>query len=342
MFEKSTCIDSNSTFKVMFKDGTSKNGAVGYKRLPIGKDNVQKIQVCYQDKTSEIFNISDAKAFAYGSLGPGCNPVVIPIRPASIYYLRDDGPPKIIENYDVLYVDLLGAAIIDLKTSNTNFKSLLFGGEGLIGFGVTRNISIALGAGAVLEGNRKYFPIKGELRYHLFVDDPTKQFINYKMKFFPDNCMLRNPYQLSDSVFKLPEDVNTNLIMPLDLGTELDSTIFWAPDMVVKKTEGNKYNFKWYLYAEGGTVMDGSFDGAGKESPSPYITINPDEYAEYMWGIGIGTYIWDWVNVSLGYRYLRLNYREPCKDADCYKYAVYTNDVMGVMLRVGLHLGIFK
>lgn len=339
---KSTCYDTNSTFKVLFKNGTSRQGAIAYKRLEILKNNVQNIQVCFQDNSSEIYNISDLESFVYSSIGPGCDPIIYPIRPSSIYYLKDDGVEKIEENYDVLYFDLLGGAIYDFKTSNPNFKTFLYGGEALIGYGITRDFSIALGASAVIEGSRNYFPIKGELRYHLFVDDPTKKYINYKMKFHPSHCALRDPYLDTNIVFALPKEFKQELIVPIDLGTELDSTVYWVPDIVVSKTEGSKYNFKPYIYAEGGIVLDGEFDGSGKESDPPYITINPEEYSEFMFGIGVGAYIWDYLHASIGYRYMRLNYREPCKDENCFKYAIYTNDVMGAYLRIGLHLGIFK
>lgn len=340
---KSNCIDSNSTFKVLFKDGKSKYGGVGYARLPIGKDNIQKILVCFEDNTEETYQISEVESFVFSSIGPGCNPIVIPVLPAYIYYLRDDGGEKIIENYDKFYIDLFGSAIYDFKSSNKNFKTFLYGGEVLLGFGITRNLSIAFGAGIVIEDKRNYFPIKAELRYHLFVDDPTKNLINYKMRFYPDNynCKIRDPYLQEDRSNSLPDQFNKEMIVPLDLGTELDSTVYWVPDIVIQKTEGTKHIIKPYLYAEGGLVLDGSFDGAGKESQNPYITINPDEYSEFMFGIGVGAYFWDFLNVSLGYRYLRLNYRQPCKDENCFKYAIITNDVMGACLRIGLHLGIF-
>ena len=258
------------------------------------------------------------------SIGIGGQPCAVPIRPLAEYVSTEGARSA---NIDFVEINgLLGYGGTDTSTRKVGFASLYFGAEAMIApFGTLLGdrLQLALGVGVISEGGRLRIPAMGQLRYTLFGGSSVVSTLRY----VPDTC------QFNAVGRPTPSSSQATLTMRDNYG-ERDSSAY-----VIQEDKNVYGSFRPYIYVEGGWIFNAGFEGAGA-TPS----VNSDEYAQYLLGVGMGLPITDLINVSLGYRFMRLNLRTPCPvcppdvtGLDENFFVLNTNTVHSVLLKVGVH-----
>lgn len=199
-------------------------------------------------------------------------------------------------------------------------NTVMFGAEALVApFGdlLGDRLSLAVGAGAWSEGGRLRIPALAHLRYSF--GSPSVRSVS---RYIPGPCTFVCEGARTDSAVAPADAVRRP-------GPDtVDPTAYLLHDREVIVP-----NHAPYLFVEGGPVVDGSFDGNG-----PRPSVNPDDYAQYTAGGGVGLPITTWLHGQLAYRYARLNLRTPCVDCGNV-FQVNTNVIHAAVLRVMIHWG---
>jgi hypothetical protein len=326
------CVSQDGTFTAILTDSTTIGNCVGMVRTMIdgrgGSFATQaitfKIRTSPTECRDSVVPASRVSSITVYSIGIGGQPCAVPIRPL-IEYSSNEGPRS--SNMNFLEIDgYAGYGGSDTSTREVGFASLYFGAEAWIApFGTLLGdkLQLALGAGVLSEGGRLRLPAMGQLRYTFLGGSETTSSLRY----VPDAC------QFNAEGRPKPSTSQGTITMRDGYG-ERDSSSY-----VIQEDKRVYGSFRPYVYAEGGLIFNLGFEGAGAE-PS----VNSEDYGQFLLGGGVGLPIAEILNVSLGYRYMRLNLRTPCAvcppdetgEADNY-FVLNTNSVHSVLLKIGVH-----
>lgn len=288
----------------------------------VASETVQSLRLFYLDGgvcRDTSIQIDHVDAFVMGVTLGKVPPLYVPVKPVREFVKSAE--PKADLNYleaggFLAYAGRDESAETPTQIGINNFyygASLLVAPFGNL---MGDNISLGLGTSALFEGGRLRIPALGHLRYTFAT---TR--VENNVRYLPSNCQFRCDGSENESI-KLdssyqqrpgPDEVDSSAVMVMERVVVRDSL---AP----------------FLYAEGGLIFDGAFEGAGAE-PS----VNPEEYSQYLLGAGAGIPIFPALYVSLGYRLMRLNLRTPCVNCENV-FQVNTNLVHSLLLRVALHI----
>lgn len=261
--------------------------------------------------------LSSIKQFEIAGIGGTKVPLAVHIRP-----VREFFQTKKMDNLPNSFLEItgnLGYGGKDTSTRKIGFNSLHYGAEVLIaplGSLLGENIAIAVGGGLFSENSRLRFPVMGHIRWTFL----GTRSISDSLYFKPGPCR----FQCSES--DIMDEPGKEYTERMISGSK-DSSAYLIREKYVRSSD-----FRPFFFAEGGFIFDSKFDGSGKD-PSE----NPSDYGEYFFGGGVGTPLFNWLTVSLGYRYMRLIVRTPCpKCTD--RWVVNTNNVHSIMLKAGFRL----
>ncbi len=243
-------------------------------------------------------------------------PLYVPIRPIAEYEVITE--PRASLNF-VEFAGMIAYGGRDTSSREVGFSSLYYGIEALVApFGdlLGDRLALALGGGMFFERGRMRIPVMGHLRFSF-----TSTTITEQARFVPSACAFTC------------EPTTDTITAP-------DGSIRRAgPDSVdraailVHERVASRDAFAPYIFAEGGPIFNGPFEGSG-----PRPSLNPEDYGQWFAGLGAGVGITPWLHAQLAYRYTRLNVRTPCEFCtDIFQ--VNTNAAHAVLLRIALHWG---
>ncbi len=263
-----------------------------------------------------LLRVANILRFEYGGIGALGAPRSIPILPAREYFRTETNvvtPPL---NF-VEVTPILGYGGSDTSSRNVGFSSVYAGVEGLIApfdsfFG--EDLSLALGGGLMIEDGRTRFPVMAHLRWTFTGSPSVEEVFDYQ----PSPCQFGCGG--SGTVATPPEE---GFIERISVG-EKDSSVIVLHDKQIKQS-----TFRPFLFVEGGTIFDGSFEGSGTEN-----AINKDDHAPYFYGGGLGTPIGSFLTLSLAYRRMQLHLLTPCETCPD-KNVLNTNRTHSILLKIG-------
>jgi hypothetical protein len=211
---------------------------------------------------------------------------------------------------------LAGFAGKDESTRRTGFDGPHFGAQALVGRMLGEQLRIGVGGGVTFEGGRMRIPVLADLRWTFLGGSHVEEYFNY----FPSACQFG---ELQDAAVA-PEGEG---FVEVPTSAQVDPTVYFYHD---RRRVSDP--FRPFLYAEGGFIFNGAFDGAGA-TPA----INREDYGQYLFGGGVGAPFLGFLIARLGYRFMRLNLRTPCPSCED-KFLVNTNESHSVMVSVGGNL----
>ncbi len=258
-----------------------------------------------------VVEIRDSLQMRIGRIGMG-PPILMTIYPAMEFQRTAelDIPQHFFE-----LLGGLGYGGADESQQAIGFDNMYFSAEALLGRYFTSNLAFAAGGGIMLEGGRDRYEAMGHLRWRFTSEEARQQ-----VRFEPGPCQFEGVDDLTPLARPGEGWRYSNSYRRLDSTVHMlhDSTMAGASPEI-------------FLFAEGGLIFDGNFEGCG-DRPA----INPEDYNEWFAGGGIG-FIFDWFTVNLSYRRSRINLRTPCENCDN-EFIVNTNNVNAALLRLGWHL----
>lgn len=323
-----TTLSKTLNGEILYKNGSVHQNCISFKRLlPVaGK---QRAELTFADGTKEIRFIDELDALVYSNLGPGCQSLIFPIYPAREFYIDFVKRSTVKRGY----LEISPFLCYDLYYHGEDFDRMLYGVEILIApfdYLLGDHLSFAVGTSPFFEKMRTRVPIKAELRINFFGKGQTDVIYDY----YPHPCKIRDPRNANDV---LSNETLSNLLKNCEpepikeaAYTNVDSSVVFYPQC----TRPNKRWNEPYFFLESGIIIDLKFDGSGK-SPS----VNPEDYGEYLIGAGLGTVLWNILDIKFGYKYLRLNVRTRC--SQCEKYYVNSDDVHSVFFQLGINFNIW-
>jgi hypothetical protein len=335
---------NDPVFTVVFKDGSTRQNCFSLTRVIPGTPLVedQQIRLCFNDGgkiESQIVNVTKIKEITSYDVGGKGQNITIPILPAREFYKSNDSSKNQDgEKLPFMFIELMGGIGYGGKDTTTRtingktigFKNFCYNGEALAGFYLTDRFAVGVGAGIFSENSRLRYPLKGELRY-TFRDRPAGSFDSYTnpkfYKYYPDPCKIHNIWDPTDRIRTEPVG-----LVERNVGNS-DSTVILMPVSESQKEESISI-IEPYIFAEGGLLIDGKFDGSGKDK-----AVNPEEFGEYFAGAGLGATFWNFLTCNLSYRYYRLNIRTDCPVCDDAK-IINTNNVHTINLKLGFHFNL--
>lgn len=270
-----------------------------------------------QDTLVPITSIIEA-----GTVGLGLDgqPRVIPILPVRQYERREQ-PPQPRASFIELMA-LGGATGKDTSRRRIGSSQIFPAFEAIVaplGTLLAKRWSLGILAGAMSDGSRWRLPLGAHLRYWFSPQGEIERRATYR----PDSCTFNEytPLVLGDDYREQPTPYQ-----------RFDPSAVYVVDYTERRS-----GWQPFLFVEGGTLLNTEFEGAGRE-PS----LNPDEYGQWFMGGGVGTTAWNFLVLSVAYRYQRLNVRTPC--ALCppgtdmpYNYVVNTAELHSLLLKLGFH-----
>lgn len=267
--------------------------------------------------------VEQVASLTVGGLGIGGQPLMIRVLPAREFYCNDDEASPPTRFVEVTAIGGYGGS--DTSGRKVGFSSIYGGVEGLVApfrsFPSDR-VTLALGAGLLLERDRMRFPLLADLRWSFL----GGMHVQSSQEFRPSECQFRTD--------EPPIDVPAEGCTELDNGGDHDSSVYY-----LRRKQTMVDRFRPFLYGEGGFILDGGYTGHGR-TPS----LNAGDYGEYLLGAGIGMPIFDVGTVSVGYRFLRLNLRTPCPtcvsdtDGEPLYWITNTNLVHSLIVKLGWRL----
>lgn len=243
-------------------------------------------------------------------------PLYVPIRPIAEYEVITE--PRAALNF-VELGGMLAYGGRDTSSRQVGFASLYYGVEALVApFGdlLGDRLALALGGGVFFERGRMRIPVMGHLRFSF-----TSTTITEQARFVPSACTF-SCEQSSDTISAPVGAVRRSGPDSVDRAA-----------ILVHERVATRDAFAPYIFAEGGPIFNGPFEGSG-----PRPSLNPEDYGQWFAGAGAGIGITPWLHAQLAYRYTRLNVRTPCEFCtDVFQ--VNTNAAHAVLLRIALHWG---
>jgi hypothetical protein len=332
--------------KQNYADILMKNGAVLYNAISVKRIITEKFGLSVQGLSAHFLNngictdtvliLSDVRELRIGGLGPNGGTLATPVFPArEFYYLK---PAIKAPNSFLEITPFLLYAGSDESARNIGFD-MGYGAEAIVSpFGslLGEQWNLALQGALLMENGRMRFPVGGQIRF-TFLGAATE--IN-AAEIIPGPCKFRLRDTTDKTVFRFEPAADVPFspeYEELTTTEKRDSTVFFGRKKIMQRDK-----FRPFLFAEGGLILNGTFDGAGR-NPS----VNPDDYGQFYAGIGLGMPLpfAEFITVSLAYRYMRLNLRTPCPSCppaqsgnpDNYFFQ-NTNISHGIMLKLGYRL----
>ena len=265
-----------------------------------------------------VLRIVDLLRLEYGGIGALGAPRSIPVFPAREYFRSESNETKPPQNF-VEITPIIGYGGSDTSAREIGFSSVYIGVEGLISpfdSFLGEDFSLALGGGLFVEDGRMRFPVMGHLRWSFTGSPRAEEVWTYQ----PGPCQFGCNDNGSATVATAPGEGYRERV---SAGRKDSSVILVNDKQITAQT------FRPFLFLEGGTMFDGSFEGSGTED-----AINKDDHAPYFYGGGIGAPIGSFLTLSLGYRRMQLHLLTPC-EACPDKYIVNTNRTHSILLKFG-------
>jgi hypothetical protein len=265
-----------------------------------------------------LFNIDKVEKLIYYNVGSKGQPIVFPIRPSQFYFKEQIEKPMPFRYVDVSLGIGFTSGYENQNERNVGINTLYNTFEVLVHPFNSERIKISALLSGLYESGRLRAPVGMHLRYQLgdiISIDKEDNFTPSRCQFGVDGDPRISPNDTISSDNDKFELVNGN-------SKELDRTVYYSKEKVIVKED-----IRPFFFIEGGPIIDIEHEGAFA-NPS----LNPEEYSQYFIGGGIGLPISDIFNISLSYRYMRLNLRTPCVTCDNL-YIVNTNTVNSVLLK---------
>ena len=267
--------------------------------------------------TDTTIAIADIAYVRRGGLGGSEAPLRITVRPVREFQrvVRANVPLNFFE-----VTGFAGYGGADESARSIGFDDLYYGAEAMVApFGALfgSRFAIAFGGAWLTEADRSRFPLFGHLRWTFLGHSRMVT----RHRYFPDKCTF--DYATPFAAPAPAEEGYTERFLP----PPLDSSATLTHERDVDSPA-----FRPFLFAEGGIVLNGSFEGSTGRDP-----VNPEDEGQYFFGAGVGTPLFDILTVSVSYRFLRLNLYTPCAACET-RSVVNTNEIHSVVLKFGLHL----
>lgn len=265
--------------------------------------------------TDTVIVLDEVEEIRAVGLGMGGQTLVIPVYSAREFFMPEQHKSSLYRFVEVSSnIGFYGTS--KERNEIVGFSSPIFGFSGAIapfGNALGNDVQLLLGGGIFFENGRMRIPITSQLRFVFLGNLYEEEFNEYR----PNACKFgitgEKKAEIEPNVIEVPQPYKQ------------DSTVYF-----VKKTRIIKDEYRPYFFIEGGPIFNGSFDGNGS-SPS----LNSENYSQYTFAAGLGLTLLDNINVSLGYRLMRLNLRLPC--IACQEsYVVNTNLAQGIFMSVGM------
>lgn len=263
-----------------------------------------------------LLRIADVSRLEYGGVGALGAPRSVQIYPAREFFRSADNPPRSPLSF-VEITPFLAYGGTDTSSREIGFNSLYGGAEILVApFGsfFGENLALALGGGVLSEGGRIRYPLMGHLRW-TFMGSPK---VEETAEYGPSPCLFGCAG--ANGTAPTPGEGYVERNSP----ERKDSSVIILRDRKIRER-----TIRPFLFVEGGTTIDGDFEGAGTDQ-----AVNKDDYAPYFFGAGVGTPIGKYVTLSLGYRRMQLHLLTPCEACE-ERSIVNTNRVHSLLLKVG-------
>ena len=247
-------------------------------------------------------------------------PLHVPILPVREYVRLEE--PRTNSNWAELgvFAGYGGPDNSEERPTQIGFNSVYGGADAVVApFGnlLGDHLSLGVGAGLTFEGGRMRIPVLGQLRWTFSSTETVTS-----VRFEPNACTFSCPGGVTDTV-----EVPAGYVQRSGADSVDRSAALFRERVIVAD------DFAPYVFAEGGLVFNGPFEGAGAR-PSE----NPDDYGQYVLGVGAGMPVIGNLHAQLAYRFQRLNLRTPCENCSDL-FVLNTNVVHSVVLRVAYHLG---
>lgn len=263
-----------------------------------------------------VIKLDDVNEIRSSGIGTGGQTLILPVLPAREFYQDEDISKIKTKSLELSFsTNFLGS---DNSTDKIGFSSpipqlsILANPFGSL---LNNKFKILLSCGLLVEDGRVRFPLGSQLRWTIFGDEYEEEFYDY----YPSECK----FGIMGEVPIAPEDEELIEVPSL---LKQDSTVYFTRQTRVIRDE-----YRPFLLAELGSLLNGNFTGSGS-SPS----INPEEYGQYYYKVGLGLPLFEIVNFSLSYKYQIFNLRTPCL-ACSEKYIVNTIKAEGLELALALY-----
>lgn len=299
--------NSNFLFDVKFKGGESIKNCLSISRLMfqnLGREEQgAKITYLFNGSCKDTIVIAaKIKELKYGDIGSAGQPMVLPFLPARMFF-REQGSVFVPSSFLELSGFLgFGGSYNNPNNRDVGFSSIYYGLDALVNpFGsiLGENLALAIGGELLIEAGRIRIPVFGHLRWKFW----GKQTLGEKTdNFVPGVCKIRNPNdEIIDPNDKLKNKEQRYQEIPQS-SDALDSSVYFVREKVVFTPF-----LRPYLFVEAGPIFNSTFKGAGNSD-----VVNPDLYGQYFIGGGLGANIGSFLQLSLAYRYMRLNLKTEC------------------------------
>ncbi len=312
---------ADSVFDVQFNNATILRGVRSANRTTLLRFGRFEQAVTMHWRVNNVCHdttvlVESIKAFSHEGIGGSHDPLRYPVYPARDIYQDNilDVPQNFVEIYG-----LIAYAGKDTTARKIGFTPIYESLEAIVSpFGslLGERLKLGIGGGILFEGGRTRFPLFGHLRYSFLGSDRIET-VNY---FYPDSCSFQTPGQT-------PIDAPINDYSERSISRP-DSTV-----ILVQQVKRVTSDFRPFLYIEGGTLFDGTFDGSG----TPSNSVNPNDRKPLLLGAGIGLPIGDLFMLALGYRYMQLHLATPCPQCED-RSIINRNTIHSITLKVGVRL----
>lgn len=262
-----------------------------------------------------LLRIADVARLEYGGVGATGAPRSVRIYPAREFFRSDSYVPRSPLSF-LEVTPFIGYGGSDTSSRAIGFNSVYGGLEFLLApFGsfFGEDLALAFGGGVLSEGGRLRFPLMGHLRWTFAASPKVRQTADYG----PSPCRF-------GCGGEAPAPAPSGDYFERNSPERKDSTVILVRDMNVTER-----TFRPFLFVEGGTTLDGDFEGAGTDQ-----AVNRDDHAPYFFGGGVGTPIGKHITLSLGYRRMQLHLLTPCEGCE-ERTIVNTNRTHSLLLKVG-------
>lgn len=264
-----------------------------------------------------LYPIEEVGEFYWGDLGSGGQPQGLKILPAK-FYQRKEVPVAPPLHHLYLGALLLNAGTYENELDRDVGFSNAFGVSAKYLYG--ERTRFGLNAELLAEGGRLRLPLGLEGRFVFLGDQEIRRSMD---NYYPDECQFQDS---GDEEVSPNDDLSSNeksFNFIQEKGVEYDPTVYFT-----EKQEVYADPYRIYTYAEGGVLLDLFTEGQG---PTP--SLNEEDYGQYYFGAGLGAELFTNIDLTLGFRYMRLNLRTPCEECDNL-FIVNTNNSYNFLLKL--------
>lgn len=291
--------------------------------LQLAGETVQAVRLFWSDSGNcrdTLIQANHVEALVMGLTLGKVPPLYVPVLPVREFVLMSE--PKLRTSWAEIggFAAYGGSDKSEERPEQIGFNSVYLGGDVVVApFGsmLGDHLSLGLGAGLTFEGGRMRIPALGQLRWTF-----TSSEVRTGVRFEPDACTFSCVGVATDTAA-----VPDGYVQRPGPDSVDRAALLLRERVIVRNT------FAPYVFVEGGLIFNGPFEGSGAR-PSE----NPENYGQYLFGLGAGIPIVGNLHAQLAYRYMRLNLRTPCENCPNL-FLLNTNVVHSVLLRIAYHIG---